>query len=357
MNERIVFFDAKPYDQQSFDAANEAFGFNLRYHNTRLMPETVPLARDTQAICVFVNDRVSRPVLDALYEQGVRIVALRCAGYNNVDLLAAYERIRVVRVPAYSPHAVAEHTAALVLSLNRKTHRAYYRTRDSNFNINGFMGFDLHGKTVGVIGTGKIGRIFIGIMRGFGMKVLAYDPHPDASYAGQAGVTYVDLDALYAQSDIISLHCPLTPENVHLIHAESIGRMKKGVMLINTGRGKLINTRDLVGALKTGQVGAAGLDVYEEEDKFFFEDRSSEIMLDDTLARLLSFPNVLVTSHQAFFTREAMSAIALTTLENLRAFFAGEKLENAVCDDCSDHPNRCLARCRDKRNGAGGVAQ
>ena len=346
MSHTICFFDAKPYDQKSFDEANAAYGFNLRYLNMRLGPDTVPLAGGADAVCVFVNDVVNREVIQSLVEQGVKIIALRCAGYNNVDLMAAYHRIPVVRVPAYSPHAVAEHAAALVLALNRKTHRAYYRTRDGNFNINGFLGFDMNGKTCGVIGTGKIGQVFIRIMRGFGMKVLAFDPFPKQELAQELGFEFADLARLYAESDVISLQCPLTPENRHMINRETFAQMKNGVFLINTGRGKLVDTHDLVEALKSGKVGAAGLDVYEEEDRYFFEDFSSEIIQDDTLARLLTFPNVLVTSHQAFFTKEAMHAIAGTTLENIRTFFDGKSGPNEVCSNCSDHPGRCQTKCR-----------
>ncbi|MDD2237810.1 MAG: 2-hydroxyacid dehydrogenase [Kiritimatiellae bacterium] len=346
MSRTISFFDAKPYDQKSFDEVNESFGFQIRYLNMRLGPETVALARGAEAVCVFVNDVVNKEVIDALVEQGVKIIALRCAGYNNVDLIEAYERLPVVRVPAYSPHAVAEHAAALVLSLNRKTHRAYYRTRDGNFNINGFIGYDMNGKTIGVIGTGKIGQIFIRIMRGFGTRVLAFDPYPKEETARELGFEYADLDRLYAESDVISLQCPLTPDNLHMLNREAFEKMKPGVCLINTGRGKLVDTHDLIDALKSGRVGSAGLDVYEEEDKYFFEDFSSEIIQDDTLARLLTFPNVLVTSHQAFFTKEAMHAIAETTLENLRLFFAGEPGPNEICRHCNDHPARCQTKCR-----------
>jgi D-lactate dehydrogenase len=341
MEQTISFFDARPYDRHSFDAVNEEFGFNIKYYDSHLNADTAVLCRDSQAACIFVNDTADKDVIDRMYEQGVRVLALRCAGYNNVDLVAAYDRMAVVRVPAYSPYAVAEHATALILALNRKTHRAYYRTRENNFNINGLMGFDLHGKTVGVVGTGKIGQVFIGIMRGFGMDVVAFDPFPKEETASKLGCRYVDLDELYRVSDVISLHCPLTPENVHMINDEAIEKMKTGVMLINTGRGQLIDTRALVEGLKNRKIGGAGLDVYEEEDKYFFEDLSSEIVQDDVLARLLSFPNVLVTSHQAFFTHEAMSAIAHTTLENLREFFAGEKLTNEVCRHCKNHPKPC----------------
>jgi len=259
---------------------------------------------------------------------------LRSAGYNNVDLRAAYGRIHVVRVPAYSPRAVAEHAVALILSLNRKTHRAYYRTRDGNFSINGFLGFDMYGKTAGVVGTGKIGKAAAEILKGFGMKVLVYDPYPDLSFAELSGVSYVELDELYRRADVVTLHCPLTPETQHMINADSIERMKPGVMIINTGRGKLIDTRALIDGLKSGKVGAAGLDVYEEEGDYFFEDLSAEVITDDVLARLLTFPNVLVTSHQGFFTREALHNIAETTLENIREYAQGGWLRNEICYRC-----------------------
>jgi D-lactate dehydrogenase len=281
-----------------------------------------------------VNDRVTPEIADALYENGVRLVALRAAGYNNIDLEAVYEKIHVVRVPSYSPHAVAEHAAALILCLNRKIHKAYYRTRDNNFNINGLLGFDLHGKTAGVIGTGQIGKIMIRILRGFGMRVLAYDLYPDEAFSRETGCQYAALPRLYAESDVISLHCPLTAETRHLVNAESLSRMKRGVMLINTGRGHLIDTQALIDALKNGKVGAAGLDVYEEESEYFFEDFSSTLITDDVLARLLSFHNVLITSHQGFFTREALRNIACTTLENIRDFFENKPLRNEICYRC-----------------------
>ena len=337
----VHFFDAKPYDEKTFDAVNAEYGYAIKYYKAHLTPDTVALARGADAVCVFVNDVLNQAVIDALVDSGVKLVALRCAGYNNVDLLAAYGRMPILRVPAYSPNAVAEYAAALVLSMNRKTHRAYYRTRDNNFNINGLMGFDLYKKTVGVIGTGKIGMIFIGIMKGFGMRVLAYDPFRNADRAAAGGFEYVGLDTLYEQSDVISLHCPMTPENVHMVDEQSIEKMKEGVFIVNTGRGKLIDSYALIQGLKTGKIGAAGLDVYEEEDQYFFEDYSSEVMQDDALARLLSFPNVLLTSHQAFFTREAMDAIAHTTLNNIRDGLSGQRLETEVCQHCTDHPKRC----------------
>jgi len=333
---RIAFFDAKPYDRRSFDRANEVFGFDITYFETRLGADTVELAKGYDTVCGFVNDSFDRRVIDYLADNGVRIIALRCAGYNNVDFDAAFDRVHVVRVPAYSPHAVAEHAAALILSLNRKTHKAYYRTRDGNFNINGFLGFDMFGKTAGIIGTGRIGRCLIRILQGFGMCVLAYDVRPDYEYADANGVAYVDLPELYGRSDVISLHCPLTPETRHMINAETIAGLKDGVVLINTGRGKLIDTKAMIDGLKSGKIGAAGLDVYEEESEYFFEDRSAEMITDDVLARLLTFPNVLVTSHQGFFTAEALHNIARTTLNNLKEYFEDGSLTNEICYRCEE---------------------
>jgi len=345
MKKKILFFDTKPYDQQFFDRANQAAGFEIKYVKSRLNPDTAVMAEGCDALCAFVNDDLSAATAERLQATGLRAVALRCAGYNNVDLKTFYGNIHVMRVPAYSPHAVAEHAMALILSLNRKTHRAYYRTRDNNFAINGLLGFDLFGKTAGIIGTGKIGRITAEILRGFGMRVLAHDPFPDAEWAQKSGVEYLPLTDLYAQAHILTLHCPLTAENHHLINAEALAAMRDGVMIINTGRGALIDTPALVEALKSHKVGSAGLDVYEEEDQYFFEDFSNEVLDDDVLARLLGFPNVLVTAHQAFFTEEALTGIAETTLENLRQFFAGEPLVNEICYQCCDKP------CRKKEEG------
>jgi len=334
----VLIFDAKPYDREFFDAANERYGFQLHYLAPRLNRETVRLAEGAPAVCVFVNDALDAEVIDKLYQAGVRIIALRCAGYNNVAIDAAHGRIRVVRVPSYSPHAVAEHAAALILTLNRKIHRAWYRTRDANFSLNGLMGFDLYGKTAGIIGTGKIGRILAQILRGFGMRVIAHDPRPDPEAARTIGFEYLPLELLYRQSDILSLHCPLTLQTLYMINKQTIAMMKDGVMIINTGRGKLIRTTDLIWGLKNRKIGAAGLDVYEEEEAYFFEDYSIGGVEDDVLARLMTFPNVLVTAHQAFFTREAMQAIAQTTLENLRAFFAGEPLVHEVLPATAEAP-------------------
>lgn len=331
MATKIAFFGTKPYDRESFDQANEAYGFDIRYFKGHLTPESAILAQGAAAVCIFVNDTADAAVIDALKEQGVPLIALRCAGFNNVDLeAAARDGITVVRVPAYSPYAVAEHAVALMLALNRKIHRAYWRTRDGNFALHGLMGFDMHGKTAGIIGTGKIARILIRILRGFGMDVLGYDLYPDEAFAREVGMRYVTLDELYAQSDIISLHCPLTEQTRYLIDSSAIERMKPGVVLINTGRGQLIHSQALIDGLKEKKIGAAGLDVYEEEGDYFYEDKSDKIIDDDTLARLLSFNNVIVTSHQGFFTREALANIAETTFSNIRDFTEGRPLANEV---------------------------
>lgn len=333
-NIKIAFFDTKPYDQKSFDFVRSNTSFDATYYRVKLTEDNVKLAEGYDVVCAFVNDTLNARVIDKLVEYGIELVALRCAGYNNVDIHHAYEKIHVVRVPAYSPYAVAEHAAALMLSLNRKIHRAYYRTRDNNFSIAGFEGFDLHGKTAGVIGTGKIGQIMIGILQGFGMKILAYDKFPNEAYAEKSGIEYVELDTLYRQADIITLHCPLTSESHHMINRESMAKMKDSIMLINTSRGHLIDTSALIEALKESRIGSAGLDVYEEEADYFFEDFSGEVVNDDVLARLLTFNNVLVTSHQAFLTKEALGNIATTTIENINEFFAGGYLKNEICYQC-----------------------
>lgn len=326
---KIAFFGAKPYDIASFDQVNERFKYDIRYFKGHLNANNVLLTAGADVVCIFVNDSADAEVIDALVKNGVKLLALRCAGFNNVDLEAAEGRLPIVRVPAYSPYAVAEYTVALMLSLNRKIHRAYWRTRDGNFSLNGLMGFDMHGKTAGIIGTGKIAKILIHILKGLGMRILANDLYPDREFARKEGFDYVPLDELYRQSDIISLHCPLTRETRYLINDESIAKMKKGVMIINTGRGQLIHTHALIEGLKDKQVSAAGLDVYEEEGDYFYEDKSDKIIDDDVLARLLSFNNVIVTSHQAFFTKEAMYNIAETTMENIEAFREG-RLQNEV---------------------------
>lgn len=327
---KIAFFGAKPYDIASFDKVNEKYNYDIRYYKGHLNPNNVVLTQDTDAVCIFVNDTADAAVIDAMVNNGVKLLALRCAGFNNVDLKAAKGKLPVVRVPAYSPYAVAEYSLALMLSLNRKIHRAYWRTRDGNFSLNGLMGFDMHGKTIGIIGTGKIARILIRLLKGFGMRILAYDLYPDMKFAGEEGISYVSLDELYRESDIISLHCPLTDQTKYMIDKDSIDKMKEGVMIINTGRGQLINTNDLIEGLKEKKIAAAGLDVYEEEGEYFYEDKSDKIIDDDVLARLLSFNNVIVTSHQAFFTKEALHNIAETTLQNIEDFRCHRPLVNEV---------------------------
>ena len=328
---KIAFFDTKPYDMPGFDRFAEGTDLQIKYFETKLNEDTVSLAAGFDGVCVFVNDTVNEAVINRLHEMGVKVIALRCAGFNNVDTRAAFGKIHVFRVPAYSPYAVAEHAMALLLTINRRTHKAYIRTREFNFSLSGLAGFDLHGKTVGLIGTGKIGRIFGDICKGFGMKVLAYDkfPNPDA------GLKYVELDELFEKSDIISLHCPLNEETHHMINRDSIARMKKGVVIINTSRGGLVDTDDLIEGIKSKQVGAACLDVYEEEGDLFYEDYSGHIVRDDKLVRLIAMPNVIVTSHQAFLTEEALSNIAETTVDNLVKFFNGiPNPDTEVCYRC-----------------------
>lgn len=320
---RITLFSSKPYDRDSFALANQARGHRLHFLDARLDADTAALAAGSEVVCAFVNDDLGAGVLERLKAGGTRLIALRSAGYNHVDLSAAATLgLPVVRVPAYSPHAVAEHAVALVLALNRRIHRAFNRTREGDFSLHGLTGFDLHGKTVGVVGSGQIGATFARIMLGFGCQVLLHDPQPDAALS-TLGARYVDLDELLAGSDIVSLHCPLTPTTRHLINPASLARMKQGAMLINTGRGALVDTPALIDALKSGRLGYLGLDVYEEEADLFFEDRSDQPLQDDVLARLLTFPNVIVTAHQAFLTREALAAIATTTLDNVDAWQAG----------------------------------
>ena len=341
-NIKVAFFDTKPYDQEFFDKVNDKYGFSIKYFKGHLNPDSAKLTQECEVVCAFVNDILDKKVIGILKQNGIKLIAMRCAGYNNVDLNAAYKNIHVVRVPAYSPYAVAEHATALMMSLNRKTHKAYYRTRDGNFAINGLLGFDMHGKTAGIIGTGKIGRCLVPILKGFGMNVCAYDTYPDKAYAKALGIRYVTLSELYRSSDIISLHCPLTPETNYMINKESIKQMKLGVTIINTGRGKLIKTQALIDGLKSGKIGAAGLDVYEEESEYFFEDHSSTVISDDVLARLMTFPNVLITSHQGFFTREALTNIAETTLNNIIEFYNGGYLQNEICYRCG------IDKCRKK---------
>lgn len=327
---KVAFFDAKEYDIASFNKANENTDVEISYFETRLSEDTVKLSEGFDVVCVFVNDTVSKKVIDGLVANGVKLIALRCAGYNNVDIEYAFGKIHVVRVPAYSPYAVAEHAMALLLTSIRRIHKAYNRTKDFNFSLSGLTGFDLHGKTVGVIGTGKIGRIFIDICRGFGMNIIAYDKFPTKD----SGIEYVDLDTLWAKSDIISFHCPLTDENRHMVNAESIEKMKKGVVLINTSRGALIDSVALVEGIKDRKIGAACLDVYEEESDVFFHDYSGHIVDDDVLARLISMPNVIVTSHQAFLTNEALSNIADVTLSNIKEFYENDTCSNEICYNC-----------------------
>lgn len=317
---KLAFFDSKSYDMPGFDHYANESGWEIKYYETRLNEDTASLAAGYDAVCAFVNDTVSSAVVNCLHSLGVKVLVLRCAGFNNVDLMACQGKLPVFRVPAYSPYAVAEHAMALLLTINRRTHKAYIRTRDFNFSLQGLAGFDLHGKTVGIIGTGKIGQVFAKICGGFGMNILAYDKFPNSS----TGLNYVDLPELFQKSDIISLHCPLTEDTVHLIDADSIAMMKVGVTIINTSRGALVNTLDLIRALKDKKVGAACLDVYEEEGSFFYEDFSGHIVRDDKLVRLISMPNVIVSSHQAFLTTEALDNIAATTMDNLNRFFAGD---------------------------------
>ena len=331
---KIAFFDAKPYDIESFDKVNKDFNYKISYFKGHLTVETAPLTRGFQVVCVFVNDTVNKDVIDILVVNEVKLIAIRAAGYNNIDLKSLLNKIPVVRVPAYSPYAVAELAITLMLTLNRKVHKAYFRTRDNNFTLNGLLGFDMHGKTVGIIGTGKIGKVAINILKGFGMRILAYDVFPDKEYQKMGGFEYVDLDVIYRESDIISLHCPLTKETYRLINQASIAKMKPGIMIINTGRGMLIDSKALIEGLKTGKVGFAGLDVYEEESDYFFEDFSNKIITDDVLARLLSFNNVMITSHQGFFSREALGSIAITTLRNIQDFFVNQKSPNEICYKC-----------------------
>ncbi|MCD8260469.1 MAG: 2-hydroxyacid dehydrogenase [Bacteroides sp.] len=330
MSFTIAFFGTQPYDEASFNEINIKYGFEIKYFKGHLNLHNVVLTKGVDAVCIFVNDSIDTAIIDALVDNGVHILALRCAGYNNVDITSAQGRLKVVRVPAYSPYAVAEHTVALMLSLNRKIPRAAWRTRDGNFSLNGLLGFDMHGKTAGIIGTGKIAKVLIHILRGLCMNILAYDIYPDHNFARENQVVYTSLDELYRYSDIISLHCPLTPETKYLINDYSISKMKDGVMIINTGRGQLIHTTALIEGLKNKKIGSAGLDVYEEENEYFYEDQSDRIIDDDVLARLLSFNNVIVTSHQAFFTREALENIASTTLQNIQDFISGKVLINEV---------------------------
>ncbi len=339
---KIAFFDTKSYDRPSFDRYGREYGVTFKYFETKLNEDTVDLAQGYDGVCAFVNDTVNAAVIDRLADMGVTVLALRCAGFNNVDMKHAFGRLHVLRVPAYSPYAVAEHAMALLLTSIRRIHKAYIRSRDFNFSLAGLTGFDLHGKTVGVVGTGRIGRVFIDICRGFGMRVLAYDKFPAEGLDNGDTVRYVELSELFEKSDVISLHCPLTEETHHLIDADALKQCKRGVVVLNTSRGALVDAEALLAGIKSRQVGAACLDVYEEESDLFFEDNSGHIMEDDTLARLISMPNVIVTSHQAFLTEEALENIAATTVQNIVGFFEKGQCPNELCfrcgiaEDCRD---------------------
>ena len=327
---RIIFFDIKDYDREFFEKYGKNYNYEMSFFKSRLSLENVHLTKGYDVVCAFTNDDIGKETIDAMAENGVRLLAMRCAGFNNVSLKDIHNRFKVVRVPAYSPHAIAEYTVGLILAVNRKINKAYVRTREGNFSINGLMGVDLYGKTAGIIGTGKIGQILIKILKGFDMKVIAYDLFPNQKVAEELGFEYVSLDELYANSDIISLNCPLTKDTQYMINRRSMLKMKDGVILVNTGRGQLIDSADLVEALKDKKVGAVALDVYEEEEDYFFEDKSTQVIEDDILGRLLSFYNVLITSHQAYFTKEAVEAITVTTLKNIKDFIEGKPLVNEV---------------------------
>ena len=342
---KFAFFDAKSYDKPSFDHYGEKNGVQFKYFETKLNEDTVELASGYDGVCVFVNDTVNANVIDRLCEMGVKAVALRCAGFNNVDMKHAFGRIHVLRVPAYSPYAVAEHAMAMLLTSIRRIHKAYIRTRDFNFSLAGMTGFDLHGKTIGIVGTGRIGRVFIDICRGFGMRVLAYDKFPAPDLDNGDTVRYVDMDELLAGSDIISLHCPLTEDTYHIIDQKALEKCKKGIVILNTSRGALVDAEALLAGIKSRKVGAACLDVYEEESDFFFEDFSGHILEDDTLARLISMPNVIVTSHQAFLTEEALSNIAETTVHNIVSLFERGQCENELCYRCGSAEDCKSGKC------------
>ncbi len=342
---KYAFFDTKPYDRPSFDRYGKQHGIVFKYFETKLNEDTVDLARGYDGVCVFVNDTVNAAVIHRLFEMGVSVVALRSAGFNNVDMKYAYGKVHVLRVPAYSPYAVAEHAMALLLTSIRRIHKAYNRTKDFNFSLAGLTGFDLHGKTVGVVGTGKIGRVFINICRGFGMNVLCYDKFPAADLENGDSVRYVSLEELLEQSDIISLHCPLTEETYHLIDQSALERCKRGVVILNTSRGALVDAEALLNEIKSRKVGAACLDVYEEESDLFFEDNSGHILEDDTLARLITMPNVIVTSHQAFLTEEALDNIAQTTVENIVGFTKTATCPNELCHKGTEAKDCKTGKC------------
>ena len=341
---KIAFYDTKEYDIPSFEEYGKQRNIEFKFFENKLDEDTVALAKGFEGVCVFVNDKVNKKVIDTLYEYGIRIIVLRCAGFNNVDVKAAFGKIHVYRVPAYSPYAVAEHAMSMLLTMNRRIHKAYIRTRDYNFSLNNLTGVDLYEKTMGVIGTGKIGQILINICKGFGMRIVAYDKFPNPNL----DVEYVELNELFKRSDFISLHCPLTDENTHMINKESMSLMKKGVGIINTSRGGLINADDLLDQIKARKIGFACLDVYEEESNIFFQNKSGHILDDDTLRNLISMPNVLITSHQAFLTEEALNNIADTTTQNIVNFFNGDSFSNnEVCYQCANI-NNCKKKRKEK---------
>lgn len=327
---KIAFYDTKEYDKKVFNEYNKKYGYEINYIKEKLSEKTAHMAKGYDVVCVFVNDTVDEKTINILKEYGVKLIALRCAGFNNVDLKCLDENLKAVRVPAYSPYAVAEHASALLLTLNRKTHKAYQRSKEYNFTLNGLLGFDIHGKTVGVIGTGKIGKCFINIMKGYGANIIAYDIYKDEEFAKEKDFKYVTLDELYKESDIISLHCPLTDENTKMINKDSIKKMKDGVIIINTSRGKLVDANDLIEELASGKIGGVALDVYENEGDFFMNDLSQSTLRDKNLSTLLTMPNVVITSHQAFFTREALDKIACDTCENIKEIFEKGSCANEV---------------------------
>lgn len=326
---KIAFFDTKDYDMKLFDKYNKDYGYEIKYYESKLNLETVKLAKGFDAVCIFVNDKADKPVLDKLNEYGVKLIALRCAGFNNVDL-NNLENLQVVRVPKYSPYAVAEHATALLLNINRKIYKSYQRVKKYNFSLDGLLGFDLHGKTVGVIGTGKIGKVFIQIMKGFGTNVIAYDVFKDEEASKEIGFEYVSLEELCKNSDIISLHCPLTPETEYIINKNTLSLMKDNVIIINSSRGKLICTDDLIEAMSNNKIGGVGLDVYENEEEFFLRDLSGSYKRDKNLSLLISMPNVIITSHQAFFTSEALNKIAVDTCQNISDIFSKGECVNEI---------------------------
>lgn len=325
---KIAFFDTKDYDREMFDKYNSEYNYEITYFKTKLNEETAVLATGFDVVCIFVNDTANKVVLEKLKSLGVKLIALRCAGYNNVEISHLPSGLGVVRVPAYSPYAVAEHTAGLLLALDRKVYKSYQRTKKYNFSLDGLLGFDIHGKTVGVIGTGKIGKVFINIMNGFGANVIAYDVYQDKKAEEELNFKYTTLDEIYKNADIISLHCPLTEENHNMINKDSIAKMKKGVILLNTSRGKLINAKDLVDCLEKGMIGGVGLDVFEDEEEYFLNDMSNSYIRDAELSILLSMPNVVITAHQAFFTKEALEKIVSTTLSNIKEYIETGKCKN-----------------------------